>query len=92
MSFIDEKPYVASNGNRFTAEQARLITEPLLYDPRHNERRELADIIAAHEIDDYWDCRSGCDVHPGEFCNDREAQAAHLAEIIVAMGYTRTRN
>lgn len=29
----EPRPYVASNGNRFTADQARLITEPLRYDP-----------------------------------------------------------
>lgn len=30
----DPTPYIARNGNRFTPEQARLITEPLHYDPR----------------------------------------------------------
>lgn len=30
----DPTPYIAANGNRFTPEQARLITERLRYDPR----------------------------------------------------------
>lgn len=38
----EPKPYVAANGNRFTAEQAKLITEPLRYDPEGRSDRDRA--------------------------------------------------
>lgn len=49
---VEPKPYVARNGNRFTADQARLITEPLRYDAELRER-EAIQADAENERDGY---------------------------------------